>query len=254
MMANLTVAFNGMALIGHGNRGEAFLVDTYKVRAGDHVHKHNLKPGPFTEVDFEPGTLIWFESGGKRLQGPLDVSAAKDNMIDLDYLQPQPPVLQPALLDTEPVAGGPWTQLLHAWIRLPAGKVTAHPQPFQMWPFTRDRSRVLTELITLDAGEVDAPELCLASPQGKVTRTKIPLDTGRFVVTINTLFAGKPHERVREGQELVLDELGLLYGCLTVPTGDIPIRFATDDDISNPTASSDLTICPQGAVRFRDGG
>jgi len=250
-MTDLLITFHGMILVGYGDHGEGWLVDTTKVPAGKHSHQHDLG----IDDENEPltgGVLVEFHDNGARLGGPVDFSEAASIMVDLDALMPETPTLLPALLDATPDTFGSWTDFLAAWIRLPSGAVNAQAKPFDVWPFAKDAKRTLSEQFTITVPDVQSPSVVLRR-QGEDPKTiPIPERLGKFRVHVSTIFNGETNETPSVGDQVALDELLLLYACVTEKAaGEIPEKAITAEEVSAiPRLSSDVSICPGGAKRF----
>jgi hypothetical protein len=131
-MPKLVIAFNGMVLLGHGDRGEGWLVDTSLVKVG-HKHVHVLDVGLARTV-LPGGSLLSFESGGERLRGALELGTQSEHLVDLDAILPTASLRAELTTDT-PQVGDAWSRVLAAWIRLPGGRVTATPKAGEVWTF-----------------------------------------------------------------------------------------------------------------------
>jgi hypothetical protein len=249
---NLVVVFNGMVLVGDGqSRSEAWLVDTAQIVVGTHQHRHELRLEDNRQAALDHGRLIWFEDADVRLSGPVDLSAALPHVVDLNGLRDDAPVLRDELLDTNPAPGGPWTKIMASWVRLPGGVARATADPRPAWPFAKDPARALCERLTLTRADVQSPVLCIQTAESTF-RFPIPFEDERFRVTITTRFVGEEVPRPELGATVALDELGLLYGCLTNPQGEIPARAFTQQDLDSllPGFTHDPTICPPGRIRI----
>jgi hypothetical protein len=251
-MPDLVITFAGMTLFGHGTRGEAWLVDTDKVVVGQHKHQHNIRYDLVNHKELKGGQLVAFEDNGQRLKGALDFSGVKRLMVDLDTLMPSAPVLDPRLAEPNPQPGGPWTELLSAWIRLPGGQVSAEALPVDTWPFDKDATRNLAEHFTITVPNVQAPKLIIAPPTGPVETIVIQKSLGKFRVHVTTIFAGTPTTIPNIGDTFKLEEVELLYRCLTNgSSGDVPERpFTQEDKDALPRQSNDVSICPFGCLAF----
>jgi hypothetical protein len=265
-MADLIVSFTGMALIGHGPRGEAFLLNTDRVQLG-HKHEHGLKIGTDTSVKLHGGKLITFYSNGTQLSGALAPGAALQELVDLDAeLAAQH--LRPELAVATPQPGGPWTNMLAAWLRLPSGTVTAVvTNPLEVWDFPVSGQRKLTEQIATTTADVAGPVVVrITSPDGSSQSIEVPLEEDAYRVTVTTTFIGSPSPLPKTNTPTTLGEVLLLYACVTpgpanliavTTTGfktNLPTRIFTGADLihigARPTTSNDVTICPIGAKRL----
>jgi hypothetical protein len=252
--ADLLITFTGMSLVGYGNRGEAWLVDTNVVQIGDHVHRHDLifEGGP---LPLQRGTLVTFHlSNGDRLGGPVDFSGVSGMMVDLNTVFPGAPQLNPALLEDPPALDGEWTNFLAAWIRLPSGNVAAQAKASDVWPFALGGVRQLAEQFTITVPNVTDPEVHLTRRDGPVVPPiKLPLQFGKFRVGVSTVFNGSTPSHVPAiGDMFSLDEVKLIYALLTNgASGDVPARPFNQGDLSAlPRESSDVSVCPTGDIRI----
>lgn len=265
-MPDLIVSFHGMALIGHGSRGEAWLIDTDRIRVG-HKHTHKLILGTDTSVDLRGGKLVTFEDQGRRLDGALTLGGEAGEMVDLDAVL-SGPRLRPEFLEKNPQPGGPWTDLLAAWIRLPGGVVDARAEEFEVWTFPKGGKRKLTEQFTITVKNVTAPSVTVAAADGAMHRIEIPAEQGVFRVHVAVGFNGEPSRFPTIGKPITLDEVLLLYACVTDGVATEAASLAFDMSNSLPTRiftaeddrrlrrrrslTEDLTVCPPGCIAMAD--
>ena len=261
-MPTLTISFHGMTLIGHGARGEAWLLDTDRIRVG-HKHIHRLVIGDAT-VDLHGGKLVTFEDNGRRLDGPLTLGSEANEMIDLDVVLDEPVRLRPELSTDDPRPGGSWKELLAAWIRLPSGTVDARAEDFEVWTFPKSGARKLTEQFTITVPDVTAPSVRVTSPNGSTQRLDIPLDQGVYRLHVSTVFNGTPSPFPEINRPITLDEALLLYACATdggaaeaAPrafemSSRLPSRIFTEADSRRlrlrRALTEDITVCPPGCI------
>jgi hypothetical protein len=263
-MPELNISFNGMVLLGHGERGEGWLVDTDLVQIG-HRHKHEMRIGRDTVTQLRGGQLITFESEGKRLEGPLTIGAELGEMVDLNTVLDNPKVRSELATDS-PVPGGPWRQLLAAWVRLPGGVVDSRADADEVWTFPKGGKRALTEHFTVIVKDVVDPVVRIQFADGTSQRIEIPADaTGRYKVAIMARFAGDPEELPAPQETVVLDEVLLLYACVNTASPAefsslamnglrelLPTRTFSAKDLrsiaAKPQLTDPVTVCPSGAV------
>lgn len=256
-MSDLVVIVTGMALIGYGERGEAWLVDTDKVPAGHHKHQHSIKIGEVAvaTLALKDGALVTFEEeNGELLSGAIDLAPVNHNLVDLNAVLDPGVTLDPTLA-VEPTPGGAWNSLLAAWVRLPGGEAAVSANAVDTWPFARGGSRTLSEELVLTRSNVTRPFVRVSHGDGSVSRIEIPSIGGTFRVVISTLFrsGATPPATPAIGSLFKLDEIVLLYGCMIQPSPlDVPERAftAADAERASLTASIDLSVCPIGSIHL----
>jgi hypothetical protein len=264
-MPELNISFNGMVLLGHGDRGEGWLIDTDLVQIG-HKHKHEMRIGRDTVTQLRGGQLITFESKGTRLEGALTLGAEVNEMVDLDSVLDRPR-LRDELATDAPAPGGPWRQLLAAWVRLPGGEVDSRADSDEVWTFPRGGKRALTEHFTVIVRNVEDPVVRIQFADGSSQRIEIPLDSsGKHKVSIFATFTGEPEPLPAPGETVSLDEVLLLYACVdqtppqefarTAGNGFrslLPTRTFSARELrriaASPVLTDPVTVCPSGAKR-----
>ena len=259
-MPTLTVKFEGMALFVKANgRSEALLVDPVKAGSA-HSHQHlaeaNGRVVPMTDV------LVWVESNGIPLQGPL--GEIPPLLANLNEILPGED-LKPFLKTDAPETQQGWRSLLDAWVRLPGGKLSTTPTDTTggevKWVFPaqdgqQEIKRQLTQFCTVTRENVDGPvHLAVKSMSGgNVTKIPVPEAGGAFNIDLRTLFSGVPPPAgPNPGDTVKLQELELLFKCLKSEKMRVPSVVWPSPPPAGGTGIGTLTdpftgICPDGIV------
>jgi hypothetical protein len=265
VMPELNIAFNGMVLLGHGDRGEGWLIDTDLIQIG-HKHKYELVIRD-TVTPLKGGQLITFEGkDGGRLNGRLELGGEVKEMVDLNTVLESPKLRTELATDT-PVPGGPWRQLLAAWVRLPGGTVDSRADEDELWTFPKGGERQLTEHFTVKVPDVEDPVVRIQFADGVSMRISIPPDaSGLHKVSIKATFTGEAERKPEPGETVALDEVLLLYACVdqTAPEDFgresasnglrtlLPTRTFTASQLRRiaaaPGLTDPVTVCPPGAI------